>query len=339
MKKCTGMNLYNAPGTAEEKAMGTAHNQTARVLVQTPGSEKARAVRRVTWAGLVLNLALAGLKFAFGVLASSQALVADAVHSLSDMATDVAVLVGAGLWTAPADEAHPYGHGRIETVVTVAIGVVLAGVGLGLAYRAVATVLSPAATAPGWAAFAAACAAVIAKEAIYRWTVRVGREVRSSALMANAWHHRSDALSSVPVAVAVLGTQIHPDWLFLDNIGALLVSLLVLHVAWRIAWPSLKELVDTGADDAARAEVARLALETPGVKSVHGLRTRHIGPALQVDLHVLVEGALSVREGHNIAGAVKKRLLDNGPDVADVLVHIEPYEDHAPAPETADSSG
>lgn len=304
------------------------HN-TERVLTQQPGSKQARAVRRITWLGLAVNLLLAAGKFAVGLVASSQALVADAAHSVSDSVSDVAVLVGAGVWTAPADESHPYGHGRIETLVTVAIGILLGAVGIGLAYRAVATMLGPRAVAPGWTAFGAACAAIVAKEVVYHWTVHVGRRVRSSALMANAWHHRSDALSSVPVAVAVLGTQIQPAWLFLDNIGAVLVSLLVLHAAWRICWPALKELVDTGATREARNQVRTLALETPGVKAVHALRTRHMGPALQVDLHVLVEDTLSVREGHNIAGAVKKRLLEQGPDVADVLVHIEPYEAHS----------
>ena len=290
-----------------------------------PGTFRAREVHRVTLWGLVANLALSALKFVFGVLGSSQALVADAVHSLSDSATDVAVLVGAKFWTAPADAEHPHGHGRIETIITGLIGAVLAGVGIGLGYRAVVTLHHRDFTTPGWIAFATACISIVAKEALYRWTVHVGRRVRSSAVIANAWHHRSDALSSVPVAVAVLGTRIRPDWVFLDHIATVIVAVLILHAAWTITWPALRQLVDAGASDKERQRILALALETEGVRAVHKLRTRHIGLGLQTDLHVLVDPDLTVAQGHAIAGVVKERLLRFGPEVVDVLVHVEPY--------------
>jgi len=289
-------------------------------------SGQARQVRRVTLWGLGVNVLLAAVKFLFGVVGASQALVADAVHSLSDLVTDVAVVIGAGFWSAPADAEHPHGHGRIETLITAAIGIMLGAVGVGLGYRAIQTLPQWHASRPGWIALAAACLSIAAKEVLYQWTARVGKRVRSSALVANAWHHRSDALSSVPVALAVLGTHVWPDWGFLDHIGAVIVSALILHAAWEITWPALRELIDAGASEEDRRAMLDLALQTEGVESVHKLRTRSIGPGLQVDLHVLVEPELSVREGHDIAGVVKHRLLEDGPNVIDVLVHVEPYD-------------
>jgi cation diffusion facilitator family transporter len=144
--------------------------------------------------------------------------------------------------------------------------------------------------------------------------------------MANAWHHRSDGLSSVPVALVVLGTKIHPSWTFLDHLGAIVVSLLILQAAWRIIWPALLQLSDSGASLAEQEELYGLVSGIEGVKDVHALRTRHIGPGLQVDLHLQVDPELSVRDGHRLAGLVKSKILAHGPDVVDVLIHIEPYE-------------
>lgn len=297
-------------------------------------SRYASEVRRVSLYGLIVNLGLCVMKFVVGVLSASQALVADAVHSLSDMSTDLAVLVGVRYWSAPADIDHPHGHGRIETLVSFFIGVVLAGVGAGLAYRAVATLPEQHGAIPGWGAFAAACLSVVSKETLYRWTMRVGKRLRSSAVMANAWHHRSDALSSLPVAIAVVGSHVHPAWAFLDHVAAVIVSVLILQAAWQIAWPALGQLVDAGASREQRERIRGLALATKGVRAVHALRTRHIGTGLQVDIHVLVQPELTVREGHAIAGTVEQRLLDEDPDVVDVLIHVEPHE-----PEPRDLSG
>ncbi len=296
-------------------------------------------IRRVTLWGLGVNLGLAGLKFIFGILGASQALVADAVHSLSDMSTDMAVLVGARYWSAPADVEHPHGHGRIETLITSVIGIVLGGVGVGLGWRAISTLHARHAAMPGWSAFGAACLAILAKEMLYRWTAQVGKRIKSPAVIANAWHHRSDALSSLPVAIAVLGTQIRPDWVFLDHIATVVVSVLILHAAWQITWPALRELIDVGAAHQEREAILHLASGTEGVQAVHKLRTRYVGPGLHVDLHVLVKPELTVGEGHVIAGIVKERLLKEGPDIVDVLVHVEPYDQDDPAAETQSAPG
>jgi cation diffusion facilitator family transporter len=275
---------------------------------------------------LVVNLALCVLKFVVGILGASQALVADAVHSLSDSVTDITVYFGARFWSAPPDAEHPHGHGRIETLITFFIGIALALVGCALAYRAMVTLHEQHFASPGWSAFVAACISIAAKEWLYRWNVRVGRRLKSSAVLANAWHHRSDALSSLPVALAVLGTRIVPDWGFLDHIATVIVAVLILYAAWEITVPAFRQLVDAGAAKKEREEILSIARQVDGVRSVHALRTRYIGPGLQADLHVLVDPAITVRDGHDIATAVTNRLRERGPDIIDVLVHIEPFD-------------
>ena len=292
-------------------------------------SQQWQEIRRVTFWGLAANLALSGMKFVFGIAGASQALVADAVHSLSDSLTDIVLLVAAPFWTAPADATHPHGHGRIETAVTLLIGVLLGIVGLGLGYRAVLTLHEQQAASPGWIAFVAACLSMVSKEGLYRWHVSVGRRIKSSALVANAWHHRSDSLSSLPVAVAVLGTRIWPTWGSLDYIAAVIVSVFILHAAWKIVRPALSQLIDAGATLKEQDRILSIASSVQGVQAVHALRTRYVGPGLHVDLHVLVHPKLTVRAGHAIAGAVKQYLLKQGPEIIDVLVHIEPYEEAA----------
>jgi len=281
-------------------------------------------VQRVTVWGLIVNLVLSGLKFLAGIFGNSQALIADAVHSLSDSVTDVAVLIGAPRWSAPADDHHPYGHGRIETIITFMIGVVLAGVGIGLVFNALNTLDGHESEAPGWIAFVVACISMVSKEILYRYNITVGRKVKSTALLANAWHHRSDGLSSLPVALVVLGTRIQPEWTFLDHIGAMIVSVFILQAAWKIIWPALNQLSDAGATEEEREKLYTLVMRIAEVKDVHKIRTRNIGSGLQVDLHVKVDDNLTVREGHDISHIVKDCLLNDGPDVVDVLVHIEP---------------
>ncbi|MBD3218939.1 MAG: cation diffusion facilitator family transporter [candidate division Zixibacteria bacterium] len=289
-------------------------------------SPRVKIMQKVTAWGLVANLGLAAIKFFAGTLGHSNALVADAVHSLTDTSTDIAVLIGAPRWSAPADESHPHGHGRIETLITVFIGLVLIAAAVGLGFKAISDLQTAPDKSPGWIAFWAACASIIIKELLYRWNAHVGRRVKSSAIIANAWHHRSDALSSVPVVVALLGTRIQPAWTFLDHLGAIIVSLFILQAAWKIFWPALKQLSDTGASKEEIEELYNMIRYVDGVRDAHALRTRNIGPGLQVDLHLQVDPELSVRDGHTLAGVAKSRLLEHK-NVVDVLIHIEPFED------------
>lgn len=281
----------------------------------------------MTLVGLVINVALSALKFAAGILGNSQAVVADAVHSLSDTVTDFAILVGVKFWSKPPDECHPHGHRRIEFLVTIFIGLLLAGVALGLSYNAIATLHQAQARPPKAIAFLAAVLSIFTKELLYRWTISKGKEIKSTALIANAWHHRSDSLSSIPAAVAVAGAVLVPGLTFLDHLGAIVVSMFILQAAWKIVRPSVEQLVDRGAPKEICCGIEQLAFATPRVQEVHAIRTRNIGSGLEVDLHILVDPALSVEEGHQISEEVKRRLIEYVSDVVDVVVHLEPYEE------------
>jgi cation diffusion facilitator family transporter len=261
---------------------------------QSVAGSSAAQVRLAGWVGVAGNLALATFKLVAGIAGHSHAVVADAVHSLSDLVTDFAVIVGVQAWSKPADENHPHGHQRIETLVTVAIGVVLALVALGIGWNAIATARTGLEPAPSLIALVAALVSIVVKEALYRWTAMVGRRVRSPALVANAWHHRSDALSSVPAGAAVAVSMVDPRLAVVDRIGAVAVCLFILWAAWRISAPALAQLIDTAAPAEERELLERLALSVEGVRDAHAIRTRYVGSALAVDLHVVVDAALSV---------------------------------------------
>jgi len=282
-------------------------------------------VSRVGWVGLLCNLSLAAAKAAAGILGHSQAVLADALHSLTDSVTDIAVILGVRYWTAPADEDHPHGHGRIETLITVVIGLAIGAVAIGMGTQAIRGLRHGPEVAPSGIALVVALISIAVKEILYRWTARVGREVRSPALVANAWHHRSDAISSIPAAVAVAVTLIDPEWAVVDRVGAVVVCLLILQASWRILRPALDQLIDAGAPAADRRRIEELALKVDGVEAAHAVRTRFVGADLAVDLHVEVNGGLSVAEGHVIAVAVRRKLLEEGPNVNDAVVQIEPH--------------
>jgi len=284
-------------------------------------------IQKVTWGGMIVNIILAGIKFLVGFLGSSQAVVADAVHSLSDMTTDIAVLFGVRFWSAPPDNSHPYGHHRIEELVTVAIGLALAVVAVGLAYNSIVTIREKHIQNIGWVALSGPVLSIIGKEALYRWTVHVGEKVKSSAVIANAWHHRSDALSSIPALVAVVVAALYPDWGFVDHIGAVLIACFILKVSWDIVIPALQGLIDTGASDKIQSQIKTIAMGVKGVKSTHAIRTRKVGSHLLIDLHILVEPELTVHEGHKISENVKEQLLNKEPEVLDVVVHLEPFDE------------
>jgi cation diffusion facilitator family transporter len=285
-----------------------------------------QTIRKVTWTGLGANLFLAIVKFAAGYWGKSQALIADAVHSLTDTVTDVAVIVGSHFWARPPDRCHPYGHRRLETLITVFIGAMLAAAGASIGWDALAHLKQDSAHRPGWIAAATAAVSIVSKEILYRWTAATGRRLKSSALAANAWHHRTDAISSIPVLLAVGGSILFPDWSFLDGIGAVVVSLFILQAAFRIIWPGVRELIDSGAPEAIQNDIARIAGDIDGVLQVHDIRTRYISSSIQVDLHIVVEGSLSVREGHSIADAVQRRLIEDLPEIIDVVIHVDPPE-------------
>lgn len=283
-----------------------------------------RQIQEITWAGIAVNICLALLKFAAGIFGASQALIADAVHSVSDISTDVMVLVGVKFWSKPPDDAHPYGHSRIETAITIMIGIVLFFVAFKIAGKALSTIRGPHIVQPKWIAFWGALVSILVKEALYRVTLAVGKQAKSTALVSNAWHHRSDAMSSVPVALAVAASAINPQWSFIDHIGALIVSLLIFRAAWKIIRPAVEEFLGKGVSEIERKKIRDIALGVDQVETIHAIRSRKMGPNIFVDLHVLVDGRMTVSEGHNVSERVKKALLEEIDDVIDVVVHLEP---------------
>lgn len=285
-----------------------------------------KIVRKVTWVGLWVNLFLAAIKFTAGFYGRSQALVADAIHSLTDLTTDIAVIAGSHYWSRPPDENHPYGHRRLETLVTVFISVVLIAAGIGIGWKAISALQEKHAAPPGWIAVFAALVSIVCKESIYRWTAITGRRVKSAALAANAWHHRTDAFSSIPVLIAVAGARVFPSWSFLDHVGAVIVSIFILHASTKIICPAISELIDVGAPTETGKKIRDIALKNEGVLQVHDIRTRYISSSILVDLHIVVEGLITVREGHDIADDVKARIIDAIPEVLDVIVHVDPPE-------------
>ncbi len=292
--------------------------------VEIMNSQQIRQVKLVTWVGMLVNILLSVFKIVAGYFGRSQTILADGFHSLSDTVTDMAIIVGIKFWCAPPDETHPHGHRRIETIITQFIGIVLAAVAVGISYKAIVTLHEMHSSPPDTIALIAGLVSIASKEILYRWTVFTGKKSHSSAVVANAWHHRSDALSSIPAVIAVGVARIFPSWSFVDHVGAIVVSIFILHAAWKIVWPSLKELADTGASPELTNDIEKIILSTEGVLSVHKIRTRKMGAGYQVDLHIQVDGEITVAEGHNISEDAKARLIQEGSNILDVIVHLEP---------------
>lgn len=293
---------------------------------ETESREK--KIRSITLWGAICNLILSILKVAAGILGHSQAVLADGVHSFSDLATDAAILVGSRYWSRPADISHPHGHRRIETLVSFGIGAALFTVGIGIGYNAIITLRRGEPVVPGMIALYAALASIVVKEILYRWTVSVATKVKSPAVIANAWHHRSDALSSIPAAAAVAGAAIMPELAFLDPVGGIIVALFIVHAAGRILLPVIRELSESGAPVGIIERIGAITLATDGVRGVHHIRTRYVGSRIAVDLHVTVNDDLTILEAHSIGDDVSRNLREREPEIIDVVAHLEPVSIH-----------
>lgn len=289
-------------------------------------SERFKETIRVTLIGSVIDLLLGVLKIVYGFIAQSQALIADGIHSLSDLATDVVVLYAAKHSHQEADEEHPYGHGRIETVATVALGVALIAVAAGIAYDALERLFHPETLfVPGMWAIYIALLSVVLKEAIFHYSMRIAKKYNSKMLRANAWHSRTDAISSVIVVIGVAGSM--AGLWYLDAIAAIGVGLMVAKIGWDLVWDSLKELIDTSLEAEELEAIRKEILDVDGVSSLHILRTRLMGGDALVDVHIQVAPDISVSEGHFISETVRSRLIKNIDYVSDVMVHIDPEDD------------
>ena len=288
------------------------------------------AAQKVTWVSVAVNVMLAALQIVVGIFGKSQALVADGLHSLSDLLCDFLVLFANRHGARDADDEHPYGHARIETATTLALGLILIGVGAALFWGAVQRLQDPATlqkvhVATLWIAILT----LAGKEALFRYMLRVARKLRSQMLEANAWHARSDAASSLVVVVGIAGNLL--GFTSLDLLAAVLVAVMIARMGWQQARQAASELIDTGLDKEEVAAIRQTLLDTPGVLGLHELRTRRMGDRALVDAHALVNPRISVSEGHYIAELARGRVLKHH-DALDVIVHIDPEDDSTSAP-------
>lgn len=296
-----------------------------------PGVKQAVA-RKTTYASVALNLLLMTLQIAIGLVAHSQALVADGVHSLADLISDFIVLVANRASAEKPDADHNYGHGRYETVASLFLGGLLVAVGIGMLWRA-GTRLADLDTIPPVhiSALAVAVLVLFSKEALFRYMLREAERVRSAMLIANAWHARSDAASSLVVALGIGGSLAGVR--LLDPIAAAIVGFLVARMGWVFGWNALQDLSDRALDEATTADIRKLLMTTPGVRDVHELRTRKTGDFAIVDAHILVDPLISVSEGHYIAESARSRVLTDK-RVIDALIHVDPENDAVSRPTT-----
>ena len=293
-------------------------------------SERYQETQKSTWVSVGINLVLTALQLVVGYFGRSQALMADGLHSLSDLLSDFLVLYANRESNRSADAAHPYGHARIETAATFILGTVLVGLGFALLWSAGIKLQNPAAIQPVHVAtLYIAMLTLVSKELLYRYLMAVAKKLRSQMLAANAWHSRSDAASSLVVVVGIGGNLL--GYRFLDLIAAVLVAFMIVHMGWKMAYHALSDLIDTALDAESVAKIRATISNTPGVLGLHELRTRKMGDQALVDAHILVDPRISVSEGHHIAERARKRVLDTH-EVLDVMVHIDPEDDDLVTP-------
>ena len=298
--------------------------------LHTP-AERAAAASRSTWVSVGVNLVLTLAQVSAGVLTKSQGLVADGIHSLSDLIADFVVLVASHHSRKEADEDHPYGHQRFETAASLALGVLLLVVGIGMLASALGKLENPSSVQTVHiAALWVAGGALAAKEALFRYMLTVAKRVKSSMLVANAWHARSDAASSLVVGVGIIGNLC--GYPILDPIAALIVGLMVARMGWSFGWDALHDLMDRSVDEREVAAIRATLLETPGVAGVHDVRTRKMGDMIVVDAHIEVAADISVEAGHDIAVTARQRVLQRH-RVLNLMTHVDPWKrpdlDHA----------
>ncbi len=288
--------------------------------------ERHAMTQRVTWVSVLVNIVLTGGQIVAGIIAHSQGLIADGLHSLSDLFCDFLVLFAAHHSKDPADDSHPYGHARIETAASFALGAILALTGAGIIWSAGVKLqsiedLPPVAPMALWTAIVA----LAAKEGLFRYMLHVGESLRSPMLISNAWHARSDAASSLVVAIGIAGNLL--GYTFADSVAAVIVGFMIVRMGTVFAWEAVQELIDTGLSIDEVNSIRQVIVDTPGVSSLHELRTRRMAHRSLVDAHVCVEPRVSVSEGHRIAEMTRKRVLDSHSAVADVLVHVDVEDD------------
>ncbi len=298
-----------------------------------PSKAEIQAKKKITVIGGWVNLVLSVMKIGFGWLGQSHALVADGFHSLSDLLSDALVYYAAHHGSQDADEEHPYGHARFETLATVVLGALLMAVAGVIVWDAITRFFSDQALSYGWLILTVALISIVSKEVMYHLTMKTAKATKSALLKANAWHHRSDAISSLVVLIGV-GLEM-AGYQYFDSIAALIVGFMVVKIGFDLVLDASKELVDTALDADMVERIKRVILQVKGVKALHFLRTRKMGEQALVDVHILVAPMISVSEGHQISETVRLALLENIDNIGEVMVHIDPEDDEIFSPSLA----
>ena len=285
--------------------------------------ERHQAAQRSTWISVGVNIFLTLLQIVVGLFSHSQALIADAFHSLSDMLSDFVVLIANRYSKKAADANHPYGHYRIENVASFIVGLLLLAVGIGMLWSAGHKLINPTLIPQVHRmALWVALSALVIKEGLFRYMLYIAKKVGSSMLIANAWHARSDAASSLIVAVGIMGNLL--GFTLLDCIAALIIGLFIIRMGWKFTWSALADLMDHAIAAHYTEQIYQTILATPGIQGAHNLRTRKLGDLIAVDVHVEVDGALSIRQGHDIILQLQQRIKQVLPSVVSIMVHIDP---------------
>lgn len=290
-----------------------------------------RRIYRVTLVGFVVNLVLSFAKLAAGIVGRSGAMIADAVHSFSDLATDVVVIAFVRISSKPRDDGHDYGHGKYETLATIIISLALGAVGAGILVNSIRDIrvvvdggLLP---RPGLIALVAAVLSIVAKEILYRYTVREGRAVDSPSVVANAWHHRSDALSSLGTLVGIACAYfLGQKWRIADPIAALIVAVFIFKVAFDLIRTGLDELLECSLPADVEQEILQIVTAEPGVREPHNLRTRRIGASIAIEVHVRMDGAMTVAQSHALTVDIEHRLRARFGEGTMIAIHVEPMK-------------
>ncbi len=280
----------------------------------------------ITVTGILVNLFLFVIKLAGGVWGQSYALIADAVHSASDFFTDLLALVGLKYLRKKKDEEHHYGHGKVETLTAMFLGIFLLGTGVLIARNAFLNIYHHRGLVPEKMAIVVAVISVVLNEVLFRFTRQIGKKIKSSVLIGNAWHHRSDAFSSLAVLIGVGAAYVNPDWHVLDSYAALLVSFFIIWIGCQIAWEGTRDIIDSAPAAHILDKIKATAMSAPGVIRVSQMRARHSGNRIIVDFNIEVDPHITVESGHEIATEVEDRIFAELPEVMDVLVHMEPAE-------------
>ena len=294
-------------------------------------NQREKEIYKVTIVGALANVTLLIFKFVAGIISNSAAMIADAVHSLSDFITDVVVIVFVKISSKPQDKSHDYGHGKFETLATLIIGIALLFIGLMILYNGVSATyrciwLGEEPPRPGMIAVWAAIFSIILKEAVYQYTVFKGKNLNSQAVIANAWHHRSDAFSSIGTAVGIGGAIFLGDkWVVLDPIAAIVVSVFIINVSLKIIIKSINELLEKSLPDEIENEIIKVAESFDMVKDVHDLRTRRIGNNIAIEMHLLMDGNLSLQCTHNTTELIEAELRKKYGEHTHIAIHVEPF--------------